>query len=267
MRQPVIVLLLCGILLLTACTSAAGPQATPTQPSPTDAPTLAPTQTPFVRRMLPPTFTPIAAAEETEVPTYIVDPLMAHSVAPPIDITLPEGWGSAYQTWGFNDTGRLTYLPFAYYEGPVTGGTGKIVLLWRFANAVAANPLRADYAEPNLYIDGLRLLRSVVFICADMSVAAQHDWYIGDVPAAGSNFDAVNCGDDVPDTKGFFIGTQIDGLNFMFFAYADPLSALDAGARAELEAIVDSVVFRPDDFRAAEAEAEVEVEAEQDNQN
>lgn len=263
MRVSTSILLLA--LLAAACTPSPEPIATPVVQVPTLTPTLVVIDTPtaFVRPTLPPTFTPIGApeAEATEPPTLIVDPLMGFSAQPPLDITLPDGWDVYYRTWGFNDAGRLTALPFAFYEGPVTGGSGKLVLLYAFANAASSNPLRPDFAQPNLYIDGLRLLRSVVFICADLSVAAQYDnWYIGDVPATGSTFDAANCGVDVPDTQGWFIGTQVGGLNFMFYAYTDPGSALDGPARAELEAIINSVVFRPEDFRA-EATPEVTAEA------
>ncbi|MCS6836724.1 MAG: hypothetical protein NZ750_12000 [Anaerolineae bacterium] len=226
-------------LLLAACGAS-----TPTlTPSPAPSPTTAPTETPYRRPTLPPTFTPppgspspIAQITET---TIFVSPLLGSAPPPPLALTLPEGWRFGYDTIVFQDLGTFTDVPLALYEGPVTGGQGVIVLLWNFPSFVpfsASNP-----ARPNLWLDGLRLLRLLVFDAScNLGTAPQRAYSIGGREAVGTTFSAVDC-DDAPNTRGWFAGLQVDGINYLFYVYVDPIEAMDGQAAFDLQAVLDSV--------------------------
>ena len=72
------------------------------------------------------------------VDRYTYDPLAHDPLPPPLTIDLPQGWTYAYDAIVLQDIDGIRPIPFALYSGPVTGGTGDIVLLWGFPNLVAA---------------------------------------------------------------------------------------------------------------------------------
>lgn len=262
-------LLMC-LILAAAC---AGPSATPeVQPDPTLTPV--PTITPLVRPTLPPTFTPAPAspappATETAV---LISPLTGLAIEAPVDLELPAGWRSGYDTLVYSDLGELSYVPLGLFTGPVTGGEATIVLLWNFRSVTGGNPVLPPelQPEPSLWLDGLRLLRLLVIEPqCNIGTGPESTYRVGGRAAVGTQFAAVDCQDNtlagtltplptndpndplyLPDTRGWFAALEVDAIYFAFYVYADPISAMDGPAQAELQAILDSVQFRVGDFHA-----------------
>lgn len=222
--------------LLTACAGAAPtptltlvPSNTPTPPA---TPTLAPTPTP-------------TDAEPTPIPLQIT-PLAGRGAAPPVTMNFPPGWAYAYDTLALVDVDNtLRPIPLAVYRGPVTGGTGTIVLLWGFPNFLAVSPLTlldAPTPAPDLWSDGLRLFRlALVDAGCNAGTDLQRPYSVGGLAATGTQFAIVDCPES-PDTRGWFAGLQVGGLNFVFYMYAEPITAMDT-AWDELQAILDTAVF------------------------
>ena len=230
-----------GLVVLAACSSAATPTPTPTF---TPEATLVPSNTPLVRPTLPPAYTATPTPDVSATPTLIqIDPLLGIKVEPPLTIDLPDGWQLGYDTLLFEDAGELTSVPIALYQGPVTGGQGTIVLVWNFRSVTAGVANATPTGDPDMWIDGLRLLRALVFDAAcNMGTDAQRDFTVGGLPATGTNFRAVDC-PDAPNTKGWFAGLTVNEVNFVFYLYTDPIDALKDPVPFELQAILDSVVF------------------------
>jgi protein-disulfide isomerase len=184
------------------------------------------------------------AAQVTPQPVITIQPLMDDAIQPPITLDLPESWAVGYATLLLEDLDGARGVPAAVYSGPVSGGNGTIVLLWGFPNVVAPNsgeaPLQID-----LYLDGLRLLRlAVVEAGCNIGSDLKREYVVGGLAAVGTTFAAVDC-PELPDTRGWFAGLRQYGLNFVFFAFTDPIEAMDGAAAAELQAILDSAVFMP----------------------
>lgn len=190
--------------------------------------------------------TPAPTAAPLITPELIVtiQPLMDSAIQPPIEIDLPDNWAVGYATLLIEDPDGARAVPAAIYSGPVSDGLGTIVLLWGFPNVLAPAsgdaPLQIDH-----YLDGLRLLRlAVVEAGCNIGVGLKQDYVIGGLAAAGTTFAAVDC-PDLSDTRGWFAGLRQYGLNFVFFAFTEPIEAMDGAAPAELQAIFDTVQFRP----------------------
>jgi len=187
---------------------------------------------------------PDSTAETTPEAVITIEPLLDGAIQPPVALDLPAGWQTGYATLLLEDLDGPRGVPVAVYSGPVTGGTGTIVLLWGFPNIVSPDsdgePLQTD-----LYLDGLRLLRMAV-VEADCNVGTdlRRDDIVGGLAAVGASFAAVDC-PELPDTRGWFAGLRQNGLNFVFYNYTDPIEAMDGPAEAELRAILDSVAFLP----------------------
>lgn len=206
---------------------------------------LAPTGTP---EPVTPTATP-APTETIEVITLA--PLAGEHIPPPLDITLPEDWRVGYDVLVLNDMGALRGVPLAIYRGPVAGGTGTIVLLWGFPNLANPFPGPGTPAGPDLWADGVRLLRlAVLEQDCNIGTDRQRSYRVGTLSAMGAQFSAVEC-PELPNTRGWFAGLQESGLNFVFYAYAegdavvDPLRVEQFNAAAEqMQAVLDTVRFR-----------------------
>jgi hypothetical protein len=184
--------------------------------------------------------TPDPAATAPVVVT--LQPLQNQPIPPPITIGLPQGWRTGNDTLVLNDIDGMRSIPFTIYTGPVSNGVGSIVLLWGFPNLVAGNPFDVATPEPDLFTDGLRLLRlAIVETGCNIGTDLRRQYNIGGLAAFGTQFSAVTC-PELPDTRGWFAGLQQNGINFIFYTYADPIEAID-GARAELQSILDSVRF------------------------
>jgi len=69
----------------------------------------------------------------------------------------------------------------------------------------------------------------------------RREYSIGGLAAAGTQFAAVDC-PALPDTRGWFAGLQQGGINYLFYAFTEPIDALDAAA-PELQAVLDTVRF------------------------
>lgn len=226
-------------LLLAACAPAATPTITPSL-----VPTASSTPQPTSTRVEPEA---TATLEVTAAPTPIIVTLPAvtgEELPPPLDIALPEGWQYGYNVLALNDVDAIQAVPVAVYTGPVTGGTGTIVLLWGFPNITAGNPLMPDSGQVDLWVDGLRLLRlAVVEQGCNIGTDLRQTYRIGSQEAVGTQFAAVDC-PELADTRGWFAGLQHENLNFVFFVYTEPIDALNPG-RDALQSILDSVQFRP----------------------
>lgn len=261
-----IVLVLIVLLVIAACSPqvivvTATPESTllPTfTPSdiPTFTPTLAPTSNVPTATPGPPTQTPIPSPT-TEIAT--IEPLTGEQIPPPLTISLPAGWEYGYDTMAVYDFETYRLLPVAVYRGPITGGEGYIILFWGFPSYFYGNPYLDEELEPDLWVDGLRLLNLVVIepTCT-RGTDIIHNYTVGGLPAVGTTFSATDCGDEVyvdpdefvaPDTHGWFAGLQVDGLNFVFYMFGYPIEAMNAGTPfVEMQAILDTVQFRVDEF-------------------
>ncbi len=236
--------LLAGIVLLvSACGALSQPTPTYTPvPTSTFTPVRTPTPSLTPTPTLTPTITPTAEIQESD--------LVGEGIAPPLDIDLPDDWTSRYLTVALPDVDsalRLVYV--TAYEGPVTGGKGRIVVLWGFPNVYSSGLTLpgTPTPAPDLYVDGLRLFRTaMVETGCNAGTDLQRDFPIGDRSGSGTYFAIVDCPES-PDTRGWFTGLQEQGLNFVFFVYVEPIEAID-GAKDELQAILDTVRFHVEDF-------------------
>lgn len=246
--------------ILTAC----APPAPSATPFPTLVPSLPASPTagidatltalaPTTAAMQQQALTPPPIPSPLPVTVMPVDPVLGRPVPVPMDITLPQDW-----TERMNDTlllqdlsneQALRGIPFVGYGGPITGGEGRIVLLWGFPSLVPANAIDPASAllgtapAPDLFADGLRLLRlAVIDPACNIGTDLRREYSVGGLNAVGTQFAAVDCPQE-PDTRGWFAGLQAGGLNFIFYLYAEPITAMDTG-RADLQAILDTVVFR-----------------------
>jgi hypothetical protein len=65
---------------------------------------------------------------------------------------------------------------------------------------------------------------------------------IGLLSAEGTQWSAVTCKSGLPDTRGWFAGVKEKGVNFVFYVFSDPITAMDTSS-GELQAILDTVRF------------------------
>ncbi len=194
---------------------------------------------------------------EADIPARLeINPLVGQDVPTPIEIALPEDWVvSVDDAILVQDVDALRTIPLTLYRGPVPGGTGYIAMYWGFPSLVAGNPMAAQVGaptpEPNLFTDGLRLLRlSVVEAGCNVGTGPERSYNFAEGRTGrGASWSAVDC-PELPDTRGWFVSTTQDGLNFLFYAYLDPIDPQgptpeEETARVILQSILDSVRFRP----------------------
>lgn len=238
MRYGLICLI--AALLMAACQPAA-PTLTP-PPTLTAIP--AATRTPFVMPTVQPSETPLPVTPSATA--VKVDTFTGLVIQPPLTITLPEGWTTLYDTALINEIGELNYVPIAVYKGPVTGGTGTIALVWNFRSIASANPFSEEFQKVNLLSDGERLLRQLVIEigCNVGLEPARTDLTLGGLPATGRFWSAVTCPADLPDTRGWYVAREDMQIGFVFYAFADPITAMNGSAKQELQDILDTVVLR-----------------------
>ncbi len=192
----------------------------------------------------PPETTPV------ELPSTVQE-----SFPVPVDITLPPDWElTLNDTLLLNDIDSVRTIPFTLWQGPVPGGaTGSIVLLWGFPNVTTGNLMAAEMGmditpEPNLRIDGSRLLRlAVVEQGCNIGTDLEREYMVGGQAGTGTAWSAVDC-PALPDTRGWFVGVREQGVNFLFYAYIEPIdpagvTETERQARAELQSILNSVSF------------------------
>jgi hypothetical protein len=277
--------------------AACAPAASPTAPAPnfTPVPTLDDSPTPDPAALIatltalaptasaPATWTPAAGITLTSTQTPVVitiEPLTGQQIEPPLDITLPAGWEAVgYDVMVLEDMGELRPIPLAVWRGPVTGGTGTVVLLWGFPNAinplpddgtplpVALDPMTGQLVVPanatpivDLWSDGLRLLRAAVLEeGCNISTDLRRPYTVGGKEGTGTIFSAVGCPDaELLPTRGFFAGVQEKGLNFVFYAYFEGAAVMDNvnldsyyQATEQAQAIIAGVRFRVPDVITA----------------
>jgi hypothetical protein len=210
----------------------------PTSTVPTE--TRVPTNTP---RVLPPTLTPQPSAtisDEPTLQTLTINPRVGTDLEPPIHIDLPDGWTVVSDALMLPDFGEMTVVPFAFYSGPVAGGTGNIAVLYGFESLV---PEFGD-RTPNVYADALRLLLfAVVEPTCEYSFEEERQFTVGSHQARGTVYAADTCPDNLPSLAGWFAALNVDGLNFAFYAYVEPIAGLSVASRGQLQSILDSVEF------------------------
>lgn len=251
MQRLFTISLLC-MLILAACDS--GPDEPEIVVQNTPVPSLTPT--PFSTPTPPANATIVTLTPSpTGVPLqFTSDGLDVYR--PPINIDLPDGWLSGYDIIVNPDIdGELRAFPVAIYRGPITGGTGTIVLVWGF-QSTTPNEVIAPSDATNVYRDGLRLWRFLLN-SADCNIGTdlQRNFTLGAVTATGTFVSAVDCppgpdGVQEPDVSGWFAGARVDNLPFVFFAFTDPETILGP-ARDEMQAILDTVEFRVIEFLTA----------------
>ncbi|MFW5748837.1 MAG: hypothetical protein ACOCYT_04405 [Chloroflexota bacterium] len=226
--------LIVGVVLSRAVPAAGQQEPTPTPPN-------IPYALPFLRTPLPPTEPP---------PDFVIAPAEGQEIDPPISIELPDDWVSLNNTVMIRDLTGLRLIPFTVYTGPVTDGQGYIVLLWGYETiGRQGNPLAGEQPEYGPYLDALRLLRlAVVGTDCVTGTDVEREFSLGEVTTTGANFSTYRC-EETTNTRGWFLGTQQDGLNFAFYAYAEPIEAMDGEAPFELQAILDTVTFEVEAFR------------------
>jgi hypothetical protein len=193
-----------------------------------------------------------------------VAPLTTQQLPTPIDISLPDDWAvSINDTMIVRDIDALRTIPFTLYKGPVASGTGYIAMFWGFPSLVAGNPLAAQTTgappQANPYTDGLRLLRlAVVEPGCNVGTDTPRSYTLADgITGTGTGWSAVDC-PELPDTRGWFIATRQHNLNFLFYAYLDPIdpqgvSPAEEAARQQLQDVLASIRFRPLDTLQQEA--------------
>ncbi|GAB4512363.1 MAG: hypothetical protein OHK0046_11750 [Anaerolineae bacterium] len=200
----------------------------------TPFPTASATPAPLIEAT--PEITPEVTEQVVEVP---VEPAEGQGVPAPLTLDLPDGWRSLSDTVVVQDVDTMRVIPFTVYTGPVTGGTGFITVLYGFPSILPTQ------GTVTLGSDGLRLLRlAVTDLGCNIGVDAEADqvYTVGDQVAVGSYFSAVDCPES-PDTRGWFAVLNYDNVNIAFYMYAEPISAMDGSAEAELQAILNTVRF------------------------
>jgi hypothetical protein len=182
-----------------------------------------------------------ATPEATDDSIVELPPVTSEQTAPPLIIGLPQGWETGYAVQFLRDVDADRTIPVAVYQGPVTGGTGTIVLLWGFPNLIVTEGV-PETVTPDLWLDGLRLLRlAVVEPSCNVGTDLRREYNVGGLAAVGTQFAAVDC-PELADTRGWFAGLRQNNLNFVFYVFTDPIEAMDT-AEGELQAILDSVRF------------------------
>jgi protein-disulfide isomerase len=189
--------------------------------------------------------TQVAATPEAtqDVDVYTFDALSGDRIEPPLTIDLPEGWQFAYDAIVLQDIDGVRPIPFALYTGPVTGGTGSIVLLWGFPNLIIGATPGGVVPPPDVWTDATRLLRlAIVETGCNVGTDLRRNYSVGGMQAIGTQFAAVGC-PLLPDTRGWFAGLRPFNVNFVFYMYTDPITAMDGSAPDELQTILDTVQF------------------------
>lgn len=223
--------------------------ALPASSTPTPAPTLPAGSTP-TKTLIPTQATLDPAAAESPTIAAVTDPppgTAAASVtetpsirlgeAPPLSITLPEGWQSGHFLIPFRTLTTVQDVPLTIYEGPLPGGAqGHIYLLWGFPNIATPN------GAINLWADGLQLLRgAMINPSCNLGIDARKTFYVGGHEAVGTFYTAIECEEET-DTAGWFAVLQVGGGNFAFFTAVEPLGTLPEQLD-QFQGILNSVVF------------------------
>lgn len=187
----------------------------------------------------------LTATPEATPELVPLQPLMGAEVPPPFTITLPPGWLAGFDVLVLQDIDAIRNIPFALYQGPITGGIGTIVVLWGFPNLISGQIdtfIEGAALSPDLYADGSRLLRlAIVEQGCNVGTDLRRTYPIGGLEAVGTQFAAVGC-PELADTRGWFAGLQQFNLNFVFYAYGEPIDAVTQ-AEPELQAILDTITF------------------------
>jgi hypothetical protein len=212
--------------------------------------------------------TPEATPEVTIAPestTVVISELLGLQIEAPVSFTLPEGWSLVLRdTYIYRDVvedadGPLETVPIDVYAGPLSSGTkGWIVVVWGFDSIVVTEITgQEDFDTRSAWLDGLRMLQLVVFDPrCNMGTAPQRDYSVGGLPAIGATFNVVDCPLGIPDTRGWFASLKVEGLNFAFYMYVDPLQPAGSLTEFELQAILDTADFTVDEIIITQPEFE-----------
>lgn len=185
----------------------------PTSNIPTNTPTLRPTAT-------------FASVEE-------IDP-------PPVTIELPDSWQVGHFQVPVRNQFVESTVNLSIYEGALPNGmTGTIWLLWHFPSYLPLNPDNLD-----LWPDSTMYLRSFLFQGCNigLNVEGRKAYTVGGQEAFGSTFQAVECGNDTPDTAGWFMALQHGDENFAFYIGIEPATRVTEGI-PYMQGVVNTIQF------------------------
>ena len=267
-RKYIIVLGIVLSIVLVACgggDSESAPTETALPPTDTLVPSLTPTEIPtrVPNPTLPPTSTSEAdAIEPTITPIRVtVEPLTGEQFPPPLTIDVPDDWQNWYDTLVYNNVeNELTSTRFANFFGSIEGGVGSIVVLWGFSSTATIDRITGEMNIINFYTQGLRLFGLLIAeIDCNTSFGDEQQFNIGTYPAVGASITAIDC-PQYPNLAGWFAGLQVDGVNFLFYVYAEPDDALTTENIDTLQAMLNSVQFNVPEFLAT-YQAELTAEA------
>ncbi|TVR24345.1 MAG: hypothetical protein EA396_01660 [Anaerolineaceae bacterium] len=185
---------------------------------------------------------------DTQELDFVLEAAEGQEIDPPITLELPDDWLSANSTVAIQDVFGLQLVPFTVYAGPVTGGEGFIIVLWGYESTGTFNPITQE-SNVSPYLDALRLFRLAI-IGGDCvpGVDVQQEFSVGDEVGIGANFSAYRC-EATLDTRGWFVGLEVDGVNMGIYVYTEPIDVMDGIAPQELQAILDSAEFDVDGLR------------------
>jgi hypothetical protein len=272
-------IILVGWLLVFSACSAVSPVTETPLPSPTASPlpTLQPTPTDVPLFITATVDTAEQATSQAEGDNVL--DIIQVDFGAPIRIDLPEGWQVANAALPLSEgsdvgliavvpteqipeltasavateeatamSGSLGFLPFTIYQGPVTGGTGTITVIWGFRNVTTATPLQESGAQIYLRGDAIRLLNmALIDPGCNIGIDEDREFIVAGEPAIGAYFAAVECpplpdgSPGLDDIRGWFTITQRENVNFAFYTYTEPVEALDGPAQQELQTIVENL--------------------------
>lgn len=252
MKHLIWIVFIC--LFAAGCASGSDPTAVPSATNtlvPSNTPEPFPTETPTLEaEVIQIEETAPVDPEATEEPPLeiIIEATEGQELPAPLGINLPEGWAQQDGTVLLEDVQGLNILPFSAYVGPVTGGNGFIIVVWGFQSITTGNPLMPNFGTIDLQADGLRLLYLAVMdvqCVVAPDEASGRTFSVGGLPAIGNAFSAFDCPENA-DTKGWYAALNQERVNYVFYAYTEPIEAIDGPAADELQTILDSVQFQFD---------------------
>lgn len=203
----------------------------------------------------------------TTTPTIVPTLGILPGGPPPFSIVIPNTWKYSFQIIPVRDRLTQANINMAIFTGPLKGGTATIVALWGFPS-LAPPPTRILIGSPTptpgtpgpsfqmqaIWADGLRLLQgAVVDATCNVGNYGQTFFSVGGQPAIGETFAASQCQGE-PDVVGWYAGLYQFNLNILFYALVEPITVFN-DARADLQKMLDSVIFLPPRVATAPATA------------
>jgi hypothetical protein len=236
-------------------TTSPSPEPTQVVIVPTATASAAPTLTLSPETPLPPSPTATASptlGEGTTEPTPLPTPTpfgfandatsLRPGAAPPLTITLPDGWQAAHILVPITGSLASGDIRMTVYEGPLPDGmTGHIWVVWGFPNILPLRP--GEEFQVSLWADSIQYLRGLLFTGCNIGLFSDNrrPYTIGGYEGEGTTYSAVSC-EGASDIAGWFVGLQANDVNFVFYMGVEPVEAVSNGL-THLQAILDTVSF------------------------